>query len=81
MSVWFSSFLWVWMTAQAGQGRTKLAVCHVPPGNPSAAHTIWVGERALRAHLDHGDQQGECSPDTTLQSSTPTRSKRGRGGR
>jgi len=38
-----------------GKGQTKVAVCHVPPGNPSNAHVIVVGPPALRAHLAHGD--------------------------
>jgi len=38
----------------------KVAVCHIPPGNPSARHTIYVGEPAVPAHLGHGDYLGEC---------------------
>jgi hypothetical protein len=40
----------------------KVTICHVPPGNPSNAHTITVGVSALPAHLAHGDKQGECPP-------------------
>lgn len=44
-----------------GYGSEKtVTVCHVPPGNPSAAHTITVGESALKAHLGHGDSEGAC---------------------
>ncbi|MBV8758512.1 MAG: hypothetical protein JO257_14600 [Deltaproteobacteria bacterium] len=39
----------------------KTTVCHVPPGNPSNAHTICVGNSAVPAHLDHGDFLGTCS--------------------
>ncbi len=35
-------------------------VCHVPPGNPSNAHTLTVGAGALPAHLAHGDTEGPC---------------------
>ena len=35
-------------------------VCHIPPGNPSARHTIYVGEPAVGAHLGHGDYRGRC---------------------
>jgi hypothetical protein len=35
-------------------------ICHVPPGNPSNAHTIWVGASAVPAHLRHGDYAGPC---------------------
>jgi hypothetical protein len=38
----------------------KVAVCHVPPGNPANAHTIVIGEPALSAHLRHGDPLGAC---------------------
>lgn len=38
----------------------KVAVCHVPPGNPANAHTLVVGEPALSAHLRHGDLLGAC---------------------
>ncbi|OQW48421.1 MAG: hypothetical protein A4S09_04385 [Proteobacteria bacterium SG_bin7] len=43
-------------------------VCHVPPGNPDAQHTIVISVAALRAHLgNHGDGEvvdysGECKP-------------------
>lgn len=36
-------------------------ICHIPPGNPNAAHTITVGEPAVEAHLKHGDTLGPCS--------------------
>lgn len=38
----------------------KVSICHVPPGNPAAAHTIVVGSPAVKAHLAHGDYLGEC---------------------
>ena len=38
----------------------RVTVCHVPPGNQANAHTIWVGEAAVGAHLAHGDQLGPC---------------------
>jgi len=37
-------------------------ICHIPPGNPNAAHTITVGVPAVQAHLGHGDTEGPC-PD------------------
>jgi hypothetical protein len=40
----------------------KIAVCHVPPGNPANAHTICIGRAALKAHLGHGDPLGGCQP-------------------
>jgi len=35
-------------------------ICHIPPGNPNAAHTITVGLSAVEAHLAHGDTEGPC---------------------
>lgn len=37
-------------------------ICHIPPGNPDAAHTITVGsENAVETHLSkHGDTLGGC---------------------
>jgi hypothetical protein len=40
-------------TAMAGA--PKVNVCHIPPGNPSNAHSISVGPSAVPAHLAHGD--------------------------
>ena len=43
----------------------KVAVCHIPPGNPANAHTIVVGAAAVKAHLAHGDYLGSCKAETT----------------
>ena len=48
----------------------KVTICHVPPGNPTNAHTIEVGESAVPAHLEHGDSLGECAPCPTEASLT-----------
>lgn len=42
----------------AGSG--KVDICHIPPGNPSNAHTINVSKSAVPAHLAHGDKLGPC---------------------
>lgn len=39
---------------------TKVQICHIPPSDPENAHTLWISERALQAHLYHGDLQGPC---------------------
>ncbi|MCH8880031.1 MAG: hypothetical protein IID34_09125 [Planctomycetes bacterium] len=41
-------------------GDGRVAICHVPPGNPNNAHTITVNEDAVPAHLAHGDYCGPC---------------------
>jgi len=38
----------------------KTEICHIPPGNPSKAHTITVGGYAVDRHLAHGDVIGSC---------------------
>lgn len=45
----------------------KVLVCHVPPGNAAAKHTICIGRPALQAHYAHHahdgsdqDYLGEC---------------------
>jgi len=42
-------------------GSSKVLVCHIPPGNPDNFHTIKIGEKALDAHLAHGDLAGACN--------------------
>jgi hypothetical protein len=48
------------VSAAQGAGRTKVVVCHIPPGNPANAHTITIGAPAVPAHLAHGDVLGLC---------------------
>lgn len=31
----------------------KVQICHVPPGNPQAAHTLCIGQSAVQAHVGH----------------------------
>ncbi len=39
----------------------KIAICHIPPGNPENAHTIVISENAHKTHSDHhGDYVGIC---------------------
>jgi hypothetical protein len=46
-------------------GAAKVMICHYPPGNPSNAHTLRVGEPAVAAHVAlHGDTLGPCEPAT-----------------
>jgi hypothetical protein len=40
--------------------KDKVTICHKPPGNPSARHTIRVGKPAVQSHLNHGDYRGHC---------------------
>jgi len=38
----------------------KIVICHIPPANPSMAHTIRIDEPAVDTHLAHGDVIGPC---------------------
>lgn len=38
----------------------QVTICHVPPGNAGARHTLTISKSALKAHLDHGDFEGSC---------------------
>ncbi len=52
----------VLVQAAGGQGGGPTTICHLPPGDPDAAHTITVSAAALPAHLGHGDPIGACAP-------------------
>jgi hypothetical protein len=58
----------------------KVTICHIPPGNPDNAHTISVGEPALRAHIAHGDYCGPCHGDSDGGSPGPAPNPSGDGG-
>ncbi|MBL4663391.1 MAG: hypothetical protein JKY22_07525 [Flavobacteriaceae bacterium] len=45
----------------------KVTICHIPPGNPDNAHAITISINALPAHLAHGDSEGACDTQCTLQ--------------
>ncbi len=46
---------------------SKVTLCHVPRGNPAAAHVITVGARAVAAHLRHGDSiSTTCRPSDDI---------------
>jgi hypothetical protein len=38
----------------------KIKICHRPPGNPTNTQILSVGAGAVPAHLDHGDNLGNC---------------------
>jgi len=42
----------------------KITICHIPPGNPSNAHTISIPPSAWSAHQAHGDTRGGCQKDS-----------------
>jgi len=38
----------------------KVTICHIPPGNPDARHTLTIDGSAWPAHQAHGDTMGAC---------------------
>ncbi|XOB40635.1 MAG: fibronectin type III domain-containing protein [Candidatus Nealsonbacteria bacterium] len=54
---------------QGEQGREKVTICHIPPGNPDKAHTIIVARAAVETHLNRGDIPGPCEEDTATSTS------------
>jgi hypothetical protein len=47
----------------------KALICHIPPGNPDNARSLWVDEDDVTDHLEHGDYEGDCGsqpPDDDL---------------
>ncbi len=44
-----------------------ILICHYPPGNADAHHTICVGESALAAHLDHGQSASKSKNGYSMQ--------------
>ncbi len=49
----------------------KVAICHIPKGDTSKAHTIYVSKHALPKHLEHGDSVGRCEEKTPAPPSDP----------
>jgi hypothetical protein len=41
-------------------GEAGVEICHLPPGNLAALHTICIGAPAIKAHIDefHGEPAG-----------------------
>ncbi len=52
------------VVASVEDAEAAVTLCHVPPGNPDAAHTVDVGAPSVPAHLAHGDTEGACADET-----------------
>ena len=59
------SALLIVLTLSSGptQAGNKVEICHIPPGNPGNFQTLNVSQKAVQAHLDHGDILGSCFSD------------------
>jgi hypothetical protein len=42
----------------------KVFICHYPSGDTTKGNTLEIGADAVEAHLAHGDQLGECPPES-----------------
>ena len=47
--------------------KDQVTICHIPPGNPDNPVTITLAASALDAHINHGDNVGECAASNSLQ--------------
>jgi hypothetical protein len=56
----------------------KPYICHVPPVHRNRAFTIVVADRAVAAHLAHGDTLGRCDEDERGQHNDRDNGRRGR---
>lgn len=56
------------LASAAMAGQPQVIVCHFPPGQPENVQAITVAERAVPAHLAHGDTLGilQCGGDSVL---------------
>jgi hypothetical protein len=48
--------------------RHRIAICHIPPGNPGKRRSITVSNAELAEHLEHGDTLGPCDALTSCDS-------------
>jgi len=49
----------------------RVTICHIPPGNPDARHTLEIPHAALAAHLAHGDFIGTCDGGSSSGTTPP----------
>lgn len=43
--------------------KDPVTICHIPPGNNMKRRTLVISRAALKAHLGHGDIEGDCEGD------------------
>ncbi len=65
--------LTIWLVPSEGSardnsGKSRVTICHIPPGNPDAQRTLRVPEPALHGHESHGDVLGPCGVYTDVRS-------------
>lgn len=62
----------VYVSNTATSALGKIKICHVPPGNAGARHTLELPASAIAAHLAHGDYLGICDSAASYSSQTAT---------
>ncbi len=45
---------------RCGKNNNKVAICHVPPGNPAKARSLCISANSVADHLAHGCYLGSC---------------------
>lgn len=58
--------------------KDPVTVCHIPPGNSSNRRTLTISRAALKAHLAHGDIEGDCNGDKKEQKGSPKNEEKGK---
>lgn len=54
------------LSSQYACAEKKVQICHIPPGNSEARHTLCIGMAAVKAHIGHhkagavSDYLGDC---------------------
>lgn len=57
--------------------KDPVKICHIPPGNNLSRRTLIISRAALKAHLDHGDIEGDCSAGQEEQKGSPKNDVKG----
>ena len=58
--------------------KDPVTICHIPPGNNSNRQTLTISRAALKAHLAHGDIEGDCNEEKKDQKGSPPDNGKGK---
>jgi len=74
ISLFFATAMVIGFTASSAYAHSdeKVAICHLPPGNPENIQYIEVGAAAVAAHLAHGDSLRDSLDDCLTEELTTT---------
>ncbi|MEX1239701.1 MAG: cell envelope integrity protein TolA [Cyclobacteriaceae bacterium] len=51
--------------------KDPVTICHIPPGNKTNTRTLVINRAALKAHLAHGDSEGDCGGENREEKGKP----------